>query len=186
MAFCSRCGSEQINGTAFCFGCGMATGQQVASNSVMATGNGTAIQNSGNMEFDQSDRRRSRTTNFTFNKPKFLIIFAVVLAAIVALVIVFSGGNGGKNIVGTWTTVGGSYIEFLADGTMKTNVRYSDDRIRPNTYEVLSDGSLKWGRYDGAWLQYFYDYWELDVRGNNMTLISKDNPDEIISLTKQK
>jgi len=93
----------------------------------------------------------------------------------------FKGGN--VNVLGKWVTDDGKYIEFLSDGTMETDIRYS--KKNPCTYEILPDGYLKWGIYDPAWIQYSYDYWKIEIKGKKMVLTSKDKPDKIIELSKE-
>lgn len=127
------------------------------------------------------------TNTVTIKKSHFAIGLTISVSIVIALLLFivkpFSGGEEKVNILGTWSTDDGKYIEFLSDGTIKTDMHYVS--VKPNTYEILSDGYLKWGEYDAAWIQYFYTYYKLEVRGNNMTLTSKEDVTEIIKLTKQ-
>jgi len=142
------------------------------------------VDNSVNMENVGSIGNITNKPKTVLKKNSKVIIVILIAVALAIIAIVWLSGDDKSKIVGTWATDDGKYIEFLVDGTIKTDMHYVE--INPNTYEILSDGSLKWGEYDAGWIQYFYSYWDLDVSGKNMTLTSKDDPTEIIKLTKQK
>ena len=55
----------------------------------------------------------------------------------------------------------------------------------PDVYEILDEGYLKIGEYDAGWIAYEYTYWEIEIRGNHMTLTRKENPEIQIELTRE-
>ena len=73
-------------------------------------------------------------------------------------------------------------------GFRKTNnikMHNSLDNLYTDTYEIMDEGYLKWGTYDSAWIDYKYTYWDIKINGNHLTLTSRNNPDNVIELTKE-
>lgn len=126
------------------------------------------------------------TNNVTIKKSHLTLGITLSITIIVVLVALLimsrTDSLGKKNILGTWSCDDG-YVEFLSDGTLSTNLHSVS--VKADTYELLEEGYLKWGRYDASWLQFEYTYWEVELSDNQLTLTMKDNPDASITLTKQ-
>ena len=71
----------------------------------------------------------------------------------------------------------------MSDGTIDEG---SGSSLNADTYEILDEGYLKWGKYDGSWIEYKYTYWKVKLDGNTLTLTLKNNPDYILVFTKVK
>ena len=76
----------------------------------------------------------------------------------------------------------GEAVEFMSDGTVHM---VGDSSMHPATYEIMKEGYIKFGEYDGGWLTYRYTYWDVEIKGNRMTWTKRDNPDRQISFTKE-
>lgn len=87
-----------------------------------------------------------------------------------------------ESIVGRWIDDNGESIEFLSDGTIHEN---GYDDLYADTYEIMEEGYLKWGKYSAGWMDYEYTYWDIDLKGNHMTLTQRDHSNRVISLTKE-
>lgn len=111
------------------------------------------------------------------------ISIAIGVIVIVAIIAFFSLRSSKINIVGAWITDDGERIEFLSDGTLHEGDYY--DNLYADTYEIMDEGYLKWGTYDSAWIDYKYTYWDIKINGNHLTLTSRNNPDNVIELTKE-
>lgn len=124
----------------------------------------------------------------TINKNKFAVGLTLTISLIVVLAFfsmkyfISSTGDNTTNILGTWYTVDGEYVEFFSDGTIDTNIH--NVSVNPDTYEILEEGYLKWGEYDPSWIQYFYTYWDFNINGNKLTLSSRED-ETTITLTRE-
>lgn len=121
-----------------------------------------------------------------FKKSHFVIGLTISLSIILILSIKLIGSKDDSSkvsILGYWTTETGKYIEFLSDGTMNTDIH--EVKVNPDTYQILDEGYLKWGRYDKSWIQYFYTYWDIEFNEDKMILSSRED-DKVINLSKKK
>lgn len=128
------------------------------------------------------DTTISNTTNIRKNS-RIAISITIGVIIIVAIIAFISLRSSKINIIGTWITDDGERIEFLSDGTFHEGDYY--DNLYADTYEIMDEGYLKIGKYDASWIQYRYTYWDIEISGNQLTLIMRDNPDNVINLTKE-
>lgn len=125
------------------------------------------------------DANISNKTIIKKGKTVTYIAVAVVLVIIIAL---FATKKNKVDITGRWLTEEGGSIEFLSDGTFHED---GYDSLYADTYEIMDEGYLKWGRYDASWIDYRYSYWDLELKGKNMTLTSRANPDYSMQLFRE-
>lgn len=92
--------------------------------------------------------------NKTTIKKKSNIAISVAIGTIVVIVIIFIFLHSPKkyNITGVWTTTDGEQIEFMSDGTLQEGDYYTS--LYADTYEIMDEGYLKWGKYDTSWIEY--------------------------------
>lgn len=89
------------------------------------------------------------------------------------------------SLLGRWETEEGHYVNFISDGTMDTDLHYVWDN--PDTYEILEEGYLKWGKYIPTMVQYKYTYWEITMDGKDiMVLTSREDSSNIIRLIRKQ
>lgn len=140
---------------------------------------GTNIGNDNTFEGPTSIKNR------TTIKKKSNIAISVAIGTIVVIVIIFIFLHSPKkyNITGVWTTTDGEQIEFMSDGTLQEGDYYTS--LYADTYEIMDEGYLKWGKYDTSWIEYKYTYWNISLKGDKLTLTRRDDPEEIIELTKK-
>lgn len=125
----------------------------------------------------------TNTTHINKKKTYISVSIAIGIIAIVTIIAFISFLSSKINIVGTWVTDKGEKIEFLSDGTVHEGDNY--DNLNADTYEIMDEGYLKWGKYDAGWIEYRYTYWDIKLNGNHLTLTKRDNPNNVIELTKE-
>ena len=125
----------------------------------------------------------TKFVNKTNIKKGHVVLSLTIVIVIVFIASMFLKNDSGNNIIGRWHSENGRVIEFLSDGTIHTGDGY--DSLHADTYEIMDEGYLKWGKYDTAWISYRYTYWDIEINGNHLTLTSKDNPEHIIELTRE-
>lgn len=103
-----------------------------------------------------------------------------VVIILIGIIVVNNGSN--NKITGKWITENGQTIEFLSDGTIH---RGGYDSLHADTYGITDKGYLKWGAYDAAWIAYRYTYWDIEISGNYLTLISRNNSDYKLELKRE-
>lgn len=126
----------------------------------------------------------TKITNKTSIKKGHIVISltVVIVIALIAILVINSGSNIKRDILGKWVTEKGETIEFLSDGSIH---RDGYDDLNADTYEIMDEGYLKWGEYSAAWIEYKYTYWDVKISGNEMTLTERDNKDNIKKFTKE-
>ncbi len=123
------------------------------------------------------------TNTVNINKSKRIIGITASISIVLVVVIALIINSGHKqSVIGKWYSDDGISIEFLSDGTLIYNDDYTHSH--PDIYEVIDDEYLKIGEYNAAWIEYRYTYWNYDFKSSTLILTSKDNPDDIIRLTK--
>lgn len=123
---------------------------------------------------------KTKINNKTIVKKGKIVISVTIVLALVAVVVVILL-NRKESIIGSWVTEDGERIEFLSDGTIHEE---GYDSLNADTYEIMKEGYLKWGKYDASWIEYRYTYWDIDINGKHMTLTMRDNPDYYLKLTR--
>lgn len=121
------------------------------------------------------------------NKPKInkttKISISVGVAIVFIVVIALINFSKPVDITGAWLSDDGNRIEFMSDGTLQEGDYYDD--LHADTYEIMDEGCLKWGKYDAGWVAYSYTYWDISLKGKKLTLTKRDNPDYVIELTRE-
>lgn len=121
--------------------------------------------------------------NTTIDKRKKVTLSVTIGTVVIVAVFIFGFYiNNKTNICGVWTTSSGDVLEFLSDGTI---LETGHSNMHPDTYVITDEGYLKLGHYDASWIEYHYTYWDIEINGNTMKLISRDNPNSIIELKKE-
>ncbi len=126
----------------------------------------------------------TKITNKTVVKRGKVIVSLALVVIVIAGIFHITRGDVEEKILGKWVTDEGDSMEFISDGTVRRDGDGSRSMF-PDVYEILDEGYLKIGEYDAGWIAYEYTYWEIEIRGNHMTLTRKENPEIQIELTRE-